>query len=359
VLGLVISYALIGVHELGHAVMAKLVGMRVFGITVGHWKRVLSFTVKGITVDIRAAPDSGYVNLDFTVESWRLVPLTAMFLAGIGAEALVMFWTALVPGPTAMDSFADIVVAYARVAIFWIGGWHIVLSLLPREFWIGDHLHRSDGRHIVNFWRARGELAEQRALLAEGRAIGSLRESGRTAEARERTQALVDRCPQNIELQIYLATLCSESGDTYAAEALLRHALDKSGAEPAVRAQVLDSLACLPLYYDRPDLLREAEAWVGEALTASPHAITLNGTRGSILVELGRFDEAIQVLERVAAVSEERTDRGISAAYLAKAYSAKGDRAGSAEWLAQANRLLPEHIVVKRIVAQLTLSAAT
>jgi tetratricopeptide (TPR) repeat protein len=149
-----------------------------------------------------------------------------------------------------------------------------------------------------------------------------------------------------------LGTLLAESGDTAAAEAHMR-ALLKQPSGFLQKAGLLDSLCCLPLFHGRKDLLAEADAWSNEALSYSPKAITLKGTRGSILIELGRIDEGIAMLTEVFKRSECPIDHTISAAYLAKAYSAKGLTNESNQWLEKANVIQPENTVARRISKEL------
>ena len=152
----------------------------------------------------------------------------------------------------------------------------------------------------------------------------------------------------------YLATLQAENGDSHASEAYWRSLLQGDGLSPGKTAEILDSLCCLPIYYGRTDLLPEAERWIGEALNHVPDAITLKGTKGSILVEQGRIEEAIPLLRDVLRRSECGLDHAISAAYLAKAHALQGDLSTAKNYLARAQKANPDHIVVKRIAQELS-----
>src|ERR1044072_6882938 len=62
-LGLGIAYALILVHESGHALVGWLAGIEISGVTIGHWRKIGTCRVGGVPVTFRAAPATGYVSI--------------------------------------------------------------------------------------------------------------------------------------------------------------------------------------------------------------------------------------------------------------------------------------------------------
>ncbi len=59
--GLLVSYALIIIHEAGHLLAARLVGIEIESVTIGHWRKLVTFNIRTLKVTLRAAPASGYV----------------------------------------------------------------------------------------------------------------------------------------------------------------------------------------------------------------------------------------------------------------------------------------------------------
>src|SRR5687768_15781273 len=53
--------ALLVIHEIGHAVVATLLGWRVCRIVIGYGPAVLKFRASGIPVELRLFPAGGYV----------------------------------------------------------------------------------------------------------------------------------------------------------------------------------------------------------------------------------------------------------------------------------------------------------
>ena len=112
-------------------------------------------------------------------------------------------------------------------------------------------------------------------------------------------------------------------------------------AEPSALVQlyVLDSLACAPFMNEVPGYLDEALRWCGRALEIQPGNLTLTGTKGTLLAEQGRWDEAAPLLRHVAASSEADMDQGICAGYLALLAQREG-RLEEARQLARRSRQL-------------------
>jgi hypothetical protein len=100
-------------------------------------------------------------------------------------------------------------------------------------------------------------------------------------------------------------------------------------------------------------LLKESDAWSAEALRYAPNAITLKGTRGSLLVEFGRTDEGISMLQDVLKETDCPLDHVISSAFLAKAFWITADFPRAEHYLEKAERLDPGHCAVRRIKAEL------
>ena len=83
----------------------------------------------------------------------------------------------------------------------------------------------------------------------------------------------------------------------------------------------------------------DAERWCAATLERLPDKITLCGTWGAILFELGRCEEALPILREVLASTLSDNDRGIAAFYLAldalrcgRTRETRGLRADALRW---------------------------
>jgi predicted Zn-dependent protease len=90
------------------------------------------------------------------------------------------------------------------------------------------------------------------------------------------------------------------------------------------------------LLFADPMLLAEMEQWSLRALQLGPEVRTLVGSRGAVLIELGRYQEGKALLEGVAfTVDTEPFDVLMSSIFLARAEHALGNAAAAAALMAQ------------------------
>lgn len=358
VVGLVISYSLIVVHELGHWFAARSVGMEIADITIGHWRRLASFSIGRATATLRAAPSTGYVTLKTSPKLFSAPRMIVFFLAGVVAEGcFILIFALAVSAPDDLYSFSDLFIAFCRINIVFVGSYHTFLNLLPRQGFIGGEMLASDGLQLMQLWKLRRERPAQRQFLAELQQVDALCLNGEFPAALELAQSLASQHSDNIGLWQFIGTLHEKLGELDKTESILRELIKRPALPLSKLAELLDSLSCLVLYHGRSHLLAQAEAWINEATRYAPHAITLKGTRGGILIELGRVDEGILLLREVVKRSECSADQTFSAAYLAKAYAAKNCLEESQQWMAKAQTLNPEHRHVKKIAGELSLPA--
>jgi tetratricopeptide (TPR) repeat protein len=353
VAGFGISYGMIAAHELGHAAAARLVGIEITTINIGHWRRLFAFQWRKVEIVVRAAPSTGYVTLRPSPNLLSAPRMVPMLLAGVATEMGIVAVAALGSFPVAIQSFRDLLEVFCRISIVCLGGFHAIANLWPTDTAIGGEAHATDGAQLLRFWKARSERPAEREVLSELMEIDRLIAAKRFTDARDRASGLAEKHPAQRQFRQVLAAIHAECGATEKAEAIWRELLTGPDLTKNKLAELLDSLCCLPLYHGRMDLLREADAWSNEALRYVPEAITLKGTRGGVLVELGRIDEGLVFLTDVMKKSECRIDHAITAAYLAKAFAVKGNRQESQRWLEKARAVDAEHRVVRRIGGEL------
>lgn len=86
--------------------------------------------------------------------------------------------------------------------------------------------------------------------------------------------------------------------------------------DPQARLFLLHKLASLPLLPGRVEFLLHAAKWSGEAVALEPSPATW-ATRGGVLFELGRFDDAESLLQIAAETGTTAADLGLAYMYLA------------------------------------------
>jgi hypothetical protein len=362
VIGWMVSYLLIVIHESGHLLAARLVGIEIARVTIGHWRKLASFSVGKTQVFLRAAPSSGYVMPKPVLTRKPTAAIVLFVLGGVLAEGAVVALALARTPPPQIATLGELVVVFVRINVIWIGAYQVIFNLLPGQGWLGGTKVATDGMLLLQLWQNRGNRAAEDQMLRELQGIEDLKQAGQYDAAIGKATALMNVHPKNLELRKFVASLHSSHGDWREAERMLREMLQEPPDSKSRTAELLDLLACLPLYTGCMDLLAEADAWTTEALNHVPNAITLKGTRGGVLVELGRLDEGIAMLNDVMKWSECPVDHAISAAYLAKAHAARENFGEARRWLAKAESIEPKHPVITRIareISTMTRSGAT
>lgn len=119
------------------------------------------------------------------------------------------------------------------------------------------------------------------------------------------------------------------------------------------RPLVLDYSACH--CFMRPSgqqLLELADRFSAEALLLAPQSLTVQGTRGSVLAELGRLDEAEALLGPVFETASPGINRAYSALYLAVICLRRGQTEKAKAFAQEAQRNEPAGFVIDRLKAE-------
>ncbi|HTG45570.1 MAG TPA: hypothetical protein VK633_13670, partial [Verrucomicrobiae bacterium] len=119
-----------------------------------------------------------------------------------------------------------------------------------------------------------------------------------------------------------------------------------------IKVSQLDRLACIPLYGPLPaevygTALQLAEFSVRKALELAPGRVTLKGTLGGCLVELGRSEEAEPILLECYK-NGSVLDRAISALFLGFIAEQRNDRSAMAHFARESTLLLAPRFLAER-----------
>src|SRR5262249_32660167 len=117
---------------------------------------------------------------------------------------------------------------------------------------------------------------------------------------------------------------------------LLNQLLKAENASDAEKVYILEILASIVISHGQKQYLTQADGWSQEALKLASYSKTVQGTRGAILVELGKYDEGKQMLVPITEPENDPIDIAISNYYLAKADHSLGNSEQAGRWLMQA-----------------------
>jgi hypothetical protein len=112
---------------------------------------------------------------------------------------------------------------------------------------------------------------------------------------------------------------------------------------------IVDSISTSALSVPYPDLMADCLPAIETVIKAFPERATLRGTRGGLLFELGRYDEAERDLTYCLEKGPDSIDCAISGAYLAALARMREDTAGQLRFEQIVRESGANHPIIERM----------
>jgi hypothetical protein len=318
-LGLVAGVAC---HELGHVLCAVPLSLPIRLISIGIGPLLWRGRIGEIQLQLRAMSLSGYVSC-YPQSVVRMLPLLFFLLGGVLGNVALIGLVAVIVKSGAVSELAVDCLGLIVLVQFFI----IVLNLAPYWTTVDGHRVGSDGMQLLQLvagpWRGPTQVGLlYAAMLARygGADLAPLRR----ASSRLMYQMLrPDRWTDADARRDFQDAVQRELG---------RRALSREETMLA-----LDALVTSGLMHRDPALRAHLDAWSQEALRLGPDIATLRGSRGAVLVELGRYQEGkALLLPLVGAQPGKSFDTFMSCVSLAHAEHATGNVAAARAFAATA-----------------------
>jgi len=323
--GLLLMFPLIILHELAHAVAGKLLGLHVFAIQLGAGNLIYTRRFGGMRWYIKPFPLLGLTFVAGPEMSRMRLRYFLLHLAGPGLHAVLigllglatLAIPALRPGSLAMQAI-------------WVGIWANTLLLLtnlyPRKINTGGVSTGTDGWAMLNSFKITPQKLQERfAIYYTLQTVDAVDRGDQPAamEWAEQGLALYPRQPMMINALGYAYSNLREYGK---ARAAFLQALDCAEQPPeSVKFMVLNNIAFANLMLGDPALLEQANEYSELAYKNFPWEPAVGGTRGAVLVVLGKVATGLDLLKKAMALNPDPRGKALEACLIAEGEMKRGN----------------------------------
>lgn len=303
---------LVNLHELGHVVVAKLLGIEVPAVIAGRGPVVATFRLFG------------------TTWSWHRHVTHGLALLLPTGEFRFRYFLAILGGPAtnlALAGFPFLVLSRPLFPEYgwetslelpevWVLAnlWMACLSLIPQQSEVGP----SDGRQMLDILKGRWFSGEALPVLAISGVIDNLAQAGRVLEAQSLTNRGLAAYPESLSLVMKRASLHCQSESYPEARADALEIIFRANAGPLYLAAALNTAAWSNLFLG-PEYMEEALEFSQRALEIEPDSPYHIGTRGTVLLRAGRQEESRDFLDRAIRQHHNASSLAINYSHLALA----------------------------------------
>ena len=338
-IGAVVWLTSLGLHELAHICVGRVVGVRVGHIEVGRGPLLVRFRLRGIVVDVSATPletFSMWWSPHRNGLRWRL---GLMYLAGPAMTA-GLCWVAL--HGTARD-MADGTPFYqfAGGMTFWknllvANAWILAVALSPlnalRKRW-----PRSDADKLISYLKMSSQGLEDHRDSGLVSALNTATEMKAYGDAAAIVDAALRVTPDDEPLHYMRGVVAACANEPELAEVCFRRVIAAVQTGEGLRAEVQWNLAWM-MFGEQNEAHRDEAALLAvQALAVKPDNINVQRTHGAILGWQGEHQRSIDLVLPNFAMSDRADERAEIAACLALNFAALGDLPAADHWLAQGN----------------------
>ena len=324
-------------HELGHAIVGRLAGWRVFVVMVGIGKQLFKFRLFGILFSFHWLPVAGITQAAPVNSRWFRLKRFCVYLAGPMVNAAIAGFLLLI-WRDAWHQWGFMGLPRAARLCVWANLWVMAYNLWP---------HRSktlkldtDGKQLLKTFSKKKEDVEE--LLAMRYALEAML---RRDEYKDSAGAF-DWCsqglalfPRNVHLLNMSGILCLDGGNYSRAREIFLQLLPGQSTPNGTRYMILNNLAYADALIGTPELLPEADAYSQEAYAGAPWAVHIIGTRGTVLVAMGRLEAGIKLLQDSFDKTWTPRSKAENACHLAIAYARLGRNEEGGKYLKLAQQL--------------------
>ena len=288
---LLLPIFLVTLHELGHVLAAKLLGIEVPAVIVGRGPLLMTSRIFG------------------TAWSWHKHLTHGLALLLPTGDYRFRYFLAVLGGPAMNLALALAPFLLSSRSLFPEDGWFTAIELpevwvlanvgmavtclVPQQTSVGP----SDGRQMLDILRGKWFSGEALPVLVISGVIGHLAKADRLNEAEVLTNRGLLAYPASLSLLLLRCLLHCQLENYSKARAHALEVLSRTDAGPLFHAAAWNTAAWSDRFLG-PEHLEEALDFSQRALEAEPDSPYNLGTRGAVLLKVGRCEEAVGFLDR-------------------------------------------------------------
>ncbi|MHB8858143.1 MAG: site-2 protease family protein [Thermoleophilia bacterium] len=339
-------------HELAHFLSARLLGLRVFKITLGMGKTIFQRRLLA------------------TEFEWKVIPIGGSIQPGIppSKHARLKLFLAISLGPMTHVLIASFLIILFSFHVFSISSFlnspspltallfcnlYLGISnLLPRRTsQISTIVKRnpSDGLQLFRIPFLSDKEMDVKFSNYYAQSASEKLEQGQIAAAFDLAKKGVDISNDNPTAIFIDGVVLDRAGDYVRARKVWSSLLDFEVLSPTLRFLTFNNLAGADIMIGDQNLIDEADQYSSEAIKNLPWIEELKGTRGAVLVEMGYVDEGLEMLLSAKANSKQRPENeALLDCMIAIAEKRKGNGTAAENYLQLASQLDPDCPMIDR-----------
>jgi tetratricopeptide (TPR) repeat protein len=337
-------------HELGHAFAAKAVGFRVFHISIGYGRTIFERPFCGFDFQVKSIPFGGFAfSTPKNSKSYRVKDCIVV-LAGPLANLLIAALLAVLTPDQAL-SF-DFFNGLNLPGVFFVANMmSFCYSLVPRYFESVYGRIPNDGLILwktLSLKKSAMEAIPVYYYLYEGLERFKHKQLQTSREWFEKGLAVF---PNNVTLLAAKGHVLTYQKEFSDAREIFLHLLNLPNVHIHQRCYYTNNLAWVDALIGGNELIQEADKYSAEALENMPHVSHFKGTRGTVLVEMGRFDEGLKLLKEAMDSAMDSNSKALNACHISIAEQRRGNFEEGQKYAAIARSLDSDCILLDRLPA--------
>lgn len=356
----VFIFPVIVIHEAGHALVGRALGLRVFSVETGKGPPLFERWLGGTRVTLGRYGLQGQTKMlvppGTSGGKWRMIASTA---AGSVAQALALGVGLVAFGGGGLESVVSAFLTGPSPGAAFIGlsGAMLVLGLIPTMTILGGALVQSDMAQVLALLREPGNVLAPHT----GAALVAMEanEAYRRRDYAQYRQLVAQGRTQHPDDFSFLMSETTPLGEVTAEQWREAHSsvsgLMKNPVwmRPQYFTYVMNTHAYYAVMTRDPSLLASADAGSSLVLGLAPLVPAFIGTRGAVLIQLGQVEEGLKLLRVAYKNANDRPCCAADAAWIAYGLARLGKLEEAKKWLRRARRVRPDTPEVAIVEAEL------